>query len=76
MFSLTDENDNSSKAIHDINSSLSALQGAVEVIQDEWRTNPELVDKILPLTIEKISQLQTQLVNFRKIETKLPSSKK
>ena len=36
--------------IHDINSSLSALQGALELIKDEWRTNPILVDKILPLT--------------------------
>lgn len=46
------------KIIHDINSSLSAIEGALEVIKDEWRTNPELVEKILPLTLDKINQLQ------------------
>ena len=51
--------------VHDINSSLSALFGALEVIKDEWRSNPELVEKILPLTLEKINQLQLQLIKFR-----------
>ena len=50
--------------VHDINSSLSALQGAMEVISDEWRSNPELVEKILPLTVDKINQLQLQLKSF------------
>ena len=50
--------------VHDINSSLSALQGAMEVVNDEWRSNPELVEKVLPLTIDKIYQLQLQLKNF------------
>lgn len=62
-------NQNSQVLVHDINSSLSALQGAIEVIQDEWRTNPELVDRILPLTLDKINQLQTQLNLFRKSST-------
>ena len=50
--------------VHDIKSSLSALQGAMEVIKDEWRTNPELVERILPLTLEKITQLELQLKSF------------
>lgn len=50
--------------IHDINSSISALTGALDVIRDEWRTNPELVQKILPLTLDKINQLQQQLNKF------------
>jgi hypothetical protein len=53
------------QSIHDINSSLSALMGAVEVMKDEWRTNPELVEKILPLTMDKIHQLQQQFHNYR-----------
>ncbi len=52
------------RAIHDINASLSALQGAIELIHDEWRNDPELVDRILPLTFEKLDQLQTQITNF------------
>lgn len=62
--------------VHDINSSISALQGAVEVIQDEWRSNPELVEKILPLTLEKINQLHLQLIHFHTQQHKFPSSKK
>lgn len=59
------KNDND-QVIHDINSSISALLGAVEVIKDEWRNNPELVEKILPLTTEKINQLHLQLQSFRR----------
>ena len=51
--------------LHDINSSLSALQSAIDVIKDEWRSNPELVDKILPLTVDKIHELHLQLQNYR-----------
>ncbi|MBC7539206.1 MAG: hypothetical protein H7281_10320 [Bacteriovorax sp.] len=58
--------------VHDINSSLSALQGALEVIKDEWRSNPELVEKILPLTLEKINQLHLQLNNYRNFQHKFP----
>lgn len=73
---ILEKNHEAQKLIHDINSSLSALQGAMEVIQDEWRSNPELVDRILPLTLEKINQLHLQLINFRTIQHKFPSSKK
>jgi hypothetical protein len=52
--------------VHDINSSLSALAGAFDVIKDEWRTNPELVEKILPLTLDKINQLQLQLSKYHR----------
>lgn len=51
--------------IHDINSSLQALTGAVEVMKDEWQSNPELVDRILPLTVEKLHELHGQLQNYR-----------
>lgn len=66
MLDFSNEKDHATQVlVHDINSSLSALQGAVEVMKDEWRSNPELVEKILPLTLEKINQLHLQLINYR-----------
>lgn len=50
---------------HDINSTLSALLSALELVNDEWKTNPELVDKILPLTIQKLDLLSEQLILYR-----------
>ena len=50
---------------HDINSTLSALLSALELVNDEWKTNPELVDKILPLTAQKLDLLREQLVLYR-----------
>ena len=58
------DNQQAQELVHDINASLSALQGAFEVVKDEWRTNPELVDRLLPLTLDKINQLQLQLVHY------------
>lgn len=66
--SLNTENQNgkqTAQVIHDINSSLQALLGAVEVMKDEWQNNPELVDKILPLTVDKLHELHGQLQNYR-----------
>ena len=55
---LTDKNNSTQVMVHDINSSISALQGAMEVITDEWRSNPELVEKVakqfLPSTQETL----------------------
>lgn len=50
---------------HDINSTLSALLSALELVNDEWKTNPELVDKILPLTAQKLDLLREQLILYR-----------
>lgn len=50
---------------HDINSTLSALMSALELMHEEWRTNPELVDKILPLTSQKFDLLKEQLILYR-----------
>nr|BDT30010.1 hypothetical protein BHI3_34760 [Bacteriovorax sp. HI3] len=56
-----------SKAVlsHDINSTLSSLLSALELMSDEWKKNPELVDKILPLTEQKLSLLKEQLILYR-----------
>ena len=55
------------KTIHDINASISALVNAVELTRDEWRNNPELVDRILPLTIDKILELQDHLAKYKNL---------
>ena len=56
-----------SKAVltHDTNSTLSSLLSALELMSDEWKKNPELVDKILPLTEQKLSLLKEQLILYR-----------
>ena len=55
------------KAIHDINASISALVNAVELTKEEWKSNPELVDRILPLTIDKIIELQGHLAKYKNL---------
>lgn len=57
-----------STLIHDINSHFSALLGSLEVMTDEWRANPELVDRLLPLTKEKFIELEELLKDHRKIQ--------
>lgn len=59
------DNSNEGNLTHDINSTLSSLLSAFELINDEWKTNPELVDKILPLTANKIDLLKEQLRLYR-----------
>ena len=50
--------------------------GSVFPFRNEFvLTNPELVDKILPLTLDKINLLQHQLNNFRIHQHKFPSTK-
>ena len=51
--------------IHDINSTLSSLLSALDLVNEEWKTNPELVDKILPLTGQKFDLLKEQLILYR-----------
>lgn len=57
----------SDKVTHDINAAISALMNAIELTRDEWKTNPELVDKILPLTIDKIIELQGHLARYKNL---------
>lgn len=51
---------------HDINATLSALLSALELINGEWKSNPELVDRIIPLTINKVELLSLQIGEYRK----------
>lgn len=57
-------NDEQKKLQHDINSSLSSLLSALQLIEEEWKTNQEIVEKILPLTSAKLSELQSSLKSF------------
>lgn len=59
--------DNTTEAnlTHDINATLSSLLSALELVNDEWKSNPELVDKILPLTTQKLDLLREQLLLYR-----------
>ena len=56
------------KVVHDINAAISALVSAMELTKDEWQTNPELVDRILPLSLEKIIELQTHLARYKSLK--------
>ena len=51
---MGDEN----KVIHDINAGLSAICQALELIKDNWKSNPDIVEKILPLVIQKSNALE------------------
>lgn len=53
-----------SKFSHDINASLSSIMGAVELINEEWRNNQELVEKIIPLTKLKLEELDRILKDY------------
>jgi hypothetical protein len=55
----------SSKLDHDINSAISALINAMDLLKDEWDKNPELTDKILPLVDLKIKELK-ELIDLKK----------
>jgi hypothetical protein len=59
------DNTTESNLTHDINATLSSLLSALELVNDEWKTNPELVDKILPLTTQKLDLLREQLLLYR-----------
>ncbi|WP_372655641.1 hypothetical protein [Halobacteriovorax sp.] len=48
------------KVIHDINSSISAISQSLSLINDNWKNNPEIVEKILPLVLEKAVSLEEQ----------------
>ncbi len=48
------------KVIHDINSSISAISQSISLISDNWKNNPEIVEKILPLVLEKTESLEEQ----------------
>ena len=46
---------------HDIKSAISSLQSGLNLVTEEWKENPELVGRILPLMLEKIKEIQNEL---------------
>ncbi len=61
------DHENTSKFIHNINSDISALLQAIELISDNWNDNPELMNKMVPLTLEKIVCLNKNWEKFKSI---------
>ncbi|OUR93674.1 hypothetical protein A9Q84_19615 [Halobacteriovorax marinus] len=55
------------KLIHDINAAISAVSQAVDLISDNWKENPELVEKMLPLTREKLITLSSDWQEMKEI---------
>ncbi len=45
------------KLLHDMNSGLSSLSQAIELIGDNWKENPELVERMLPLAGDKMKEI-------------------
>jgi hypothetical protein len=52
------------KSIHNINSSINALLSSLEVIKDEWKDNPDLINQLMPLIIDKSIQLKSELDQY------------
>lgn len=50
--------------VHDINSSLAALQGALELLNDHWKKDPDLIHRIIPVTIKKLEVISEQITQF------------
>lgn len=42
--------ENINRLIHNLNSSIASLVQAVEVIEECWPDNPELLDRMIPMT--------------------------
>jgi len=55
------------KLIHDINSAVSAVSQAVDLISDNWKENPELVEQMLPLTKTKLEELSSDWLDIKEI---------
>lgn len=49
---------------HDIKSAISAITGAMEIVREEWDKNPELVERIVPLTELKVAELKILLEKY------------
>ncbi len=46
-----------SKLVHDMNSSLAALEQALILLEENHQTDQELVEKILPLSRQKMTEI-------------------
>jgi hypothetical protein len=54
----------SHKDEHDVKAAISALLNAMELINEEWKSNPALVDRIIPLSIDKLNELKLALEKY------------
>lgn len=49
--------ENKAKIVHNMNSSLAALEQALILLDEHHATDPQLVDKILPLSRQKMEEI-------------------
>ncbi|WP_127718403.1 hypothetical protein [Halobacteriovorax sp. HLS] len=56
-----------SKLVHDMNSSISSVTQAIDLIGENWKDNPELVEKMLPLTQKKMIELFNDWTELKNI---------
>ena len=59
---------NISRLMHDMNSDLSSLFQALQVLDTNWRDDHEIIAKILPLSVQKVEQL---MKNWDEVKTHL-----
>lgn len=43
--------------IHNINSNLMAIEQSLEMIQKHWKSNPALIDEVIPMAMIRIKEL-------------------
>lgn len=60
--------ENNFKLHHDINSAISSLVNALDLISLEWKDNQELVEKIIPLSQSKLNELDKLLKDFYQVK--------
>lgn len=53
------------KREHDIVAAIAALELSLEMCKDSWRDNPQLVEKIVPLSIAKMEELIILIRNYQ-----------
>lgn len=44
------------KYIHDMNSALSSIAQALDIVKDSWKSDEEIVEQLMPLISEKMDK--------------------
>lgn len=56
---------NIEKKEHDIMAAIAALELSLEMCKDSWKDNPQLVEKIIPLSIAKMEEFITLIRDYQ-----------
>lgn len=63
---MKESNDEQKKIAHDVLACISALKGAIELIEDEWRNTPELAINLLNLSDGKVKELKNEIEKYHR----------